>query len=150
MKYCKVQIHELSWFNHSFIILSPFLTMPKKDKIISINVSRNWKHWIIKTESKTSIPLLYCGICFVLSSYPFVNYLMFLVKSRVEPKLIQYIAGTLIDQSLSGPPKYHSLLASHPAEPNPNDQISLDLHKSLNLNIASYFINTFASPHTNT
>ena len=51
---------------------------------------------------------------------------------------------------MSGPPKDHSLLASHPAEPHPTDQSSLDLQKSLNLNIASYFINTLASPHANT
>ena len=33
MKYCKVEIHELSWFNHQFIILSQFLTIPKKLKL---------------------------------------------------------------------------------------------------------------------
>ena len=51
---------------------------------------------------------------------------------------------------MSGPPKYHSLLASHPAEPHQTDQRSLDLNKSLNLNIASYFINTLAPPNFNT
>ena len=76
--------------------------------------------------------------------------LCFFGISRVEPKLLQYISGTLTDHSLSGPPKYHSLLASHPVEPHLTDQSSLDLHKSLNLNIASYFINTIASPHANT
>ena len=78
MKYCKVQIHELSWFNQEFIIHSQFLTIPKKAKIRSINVSRKWKHWHIKTESKPSIILLYCEFFFILSAYPFVNYLMFL------------------------------------------------------------------------
>ena len=29
MKYCKVQVHELGWFNHYFIILLQFITMPK-------------------------------------------------------------------------------------------------------------------------
>ena len=71
-------------------------------------------------------------------------------KSRVEPKLLKYISGNLTDHSLSGPPKDHSLLASHPTEPHPTDQSSLDLQKSLNLNIASYFINTLVSPHANT
>ena len=62
MKYCKVEIHELSWFNHSFIILSQFLTNPvktkirsinaKKDKNKSINVARKWKKWHIKSDSK--------------------------------------------------------------------------------------------------
>ena len=75
---------------------------------------------------------------------------MFLGKSRVEPKLLQYISGILTYHSLSGPPKDHSVLASNPAEPHPTDQSSLDLKKSLNLNIASYFINTLESPHANT
>ena len=75
---------------------------------------------------------------------------MFLEKFRVEPKLLKYISGTLTDHSLSGPPKDHSLLASNPSEPHPTDQSYLDLHKSLNLNIASYFINTLAYPHANT
>ena len=55
MKYCKVEIHKLSWFNRSFIILSQLLTMPKKAKIISINakksktkiikIARKWEQW---------------------------------------------------------------------------------------------------------
>ena len=85
----------------------------------------------------------------MLSAYPFVNYLMFLGIPRVETKLLQYISVTLTEHSLSGPPKHHALLVSHIAEPHPTDQSSLYLHKSLNLNIASYFINTFASPHAN-
>ena len=81
---------------------------------------------------------------------PLLIILCFLGKPRVEPKLLQYISGTLIDHSLSGPPEYHLLLASHAAEPHRTDQISLDLYKSINLNIDSYFINTLASPHANT
>ena len=50
---------------------------------------------------------------------------------------------------MSGPPKDHSLLASHPAEPHPTDQSSLELQKSPNLNISSYFINTLATQHAN-
>ena len=88
-------------------------------------------------------------IFFVLSAYPFSVILCFLGKYRVEPKLLQYISGTLTYHSFSGPPKDHSFLASRPSEPHPDDQISLDLHKSLNLNIGSYFINTLASPHAN-
>ena len=76
--------------------------------------------------------------------------LFFLVISIVETKILQYISSTLIYHYSSGPPKDHSLLASHPVEPHPTDQSSLDLQKYLNLNIASYFINTLASPHTNT
>ena len=76
--------------------------------------------------------------------------LSFLGISRVETKLLQYLSGTLTDHSFSGPPKYHSLIASHPVKPHPTDQSSLDLQKSLNLNIASYFISTLASPRDNT
>ena len=50
MKYCKVQIsNELSWFNHEFNTLSQLLTMPKKDKIRIINVSKKWETWFIKS-----------------------------------------------------------------------------------------------------
>ena len=70
---------------------------------------------------------------------------MFLGKSRVEPKLL-----TLTDHSLSGPPKDHQLLASHPTEPHPTDQISLEKQKSLNINIQSYFIENLAPPHAST
>ena len=76
--------------------------------------------------------------------------LCFLEIYRVEPKLLQFISGPLTDHPLSGSPKYHSFLVSHPVEPHPTDQSSLELQKSLNLNIASYFINTLASPHANT
>ena len=65
MKYCKVEFYELSWFNQKFIILSQFLTMPKKDKIINIyarkdkikiiNISKKCKQWYIKTYSNLLI-----------------------------------------------------------------------------------------------
>ena len=71
--------------------------------------------------------------------------LCYLGKSRVETKLL-----TLTDYALSGPPKYHYFLAPHPAEPHSTDQRSLDLQKSLNINIASYFIDTPEYPHANT
>ena len=74
---------------------------------------------------------------------------IFLGISRVEPKLLQYISGTLTDHSLSGHPKDHSLLASHPVEPHLTDQIYSDLQKSLNLNIPSNFISTLEPPHAN-
>ena len=76
--------------------------------------------------------------------------LCFLGKSRVEPKLLKYIPGTLTYHTLSGPPKDHSFLASHPVEPHPTDQSYFYLQKSLNINIASYFIDTLASPYANT
>ena len=65
MKHCKVEINDLSWFNHLFIILSLFLTIPKKAKIISINakkaksksikISEQWKQWYIKIDSNLLI-----------------------------------------------------------------------------------------------
>ena len=60
MKYCNEEIHELSWFNHSFIIFSQYLTIPKKAKLRSINVSSKCKQRHSKKQSKTSILLLYC------------------------------------------------------------------------------------------
>ena len=68
-------------------------------------------------------------------------------KTQVKP------TGTLTDHFFPGPPKDHKFLASHPAEPHPTYQsslFSLEKHKSLNINIASYFLETLASPHENT
>ena len=58
MKYWEVEIHELIWFNHYFIILSQFVTMHKKAKLININakkaksksihIAKKWKQWYIK------------------------------------------------------------------------------------------------------
>ena len=76
--------------------------------------------------------------------------LCILGKFRFEPKLLQYISVTLTNHSLSGPQKDHSLLASYTVGPHPTDQSYLELQKSLNLKIASYFINTLSSPHSNT
>ena len=124
--------------------------MPKKAKIRSINILKKWKTWHIKSESKTSILLLYCEI---LSYYQLIILsiiLCFLGKSRVETRILQYISDTLTDHYFSEPQIKHSLLASHPAEPHPTDQSSLDLQKSRNLNISSYFINTLEFPHVNT
>ena len=65
VKYCKVQIsNELSWFNHSSIIISQLVTMPTESKIRSINVSNKWKTWYIKSKSKISIVLSYCEFVF--------------------------------------------------------------------------------------
>ena len=61
--------------------------------------------------------------------------------------------GNLTDHFLPGPPKDHTLLTSHPAESHPTDRsslLSLEKQKSLNINIASYFLETLASPHENT
>ena len=82
----------------------------------------------------------------VISLYLLPIILFYLGKSKVES------TGNLTDHFLSGPPKYHSLLASHPAEPHLTDQsslLSLEKHKSLNIKIASYFIETLSSSHSN-
>ena len=121
--------------------------MPKNDKIRSINVSKKWKTWYIKSENKTSIVLSYCEIFPYYQLIHLSIILFYLVKSKVEP------TGTLIDHFLSGPPKYHSLLASHNSEPHPTHErslLSLEKQKSLNINITSYFIKTLASLHVNT
>ena len=119
-----------------------------KDKIRSINISNNWKTWYIKSESKTFIALSYCEIVFHIIILSFLSIVLwYLVKYKVEP------TGTLTYHFLSGPPKDHSLLASHPAEPHLTDQsslLSLKKQKSLKINIASYFIKTLAFPHSNT
>ena len=81
---------------------------------------------------------------------PFSIILYFFGKSRVESKILQYISGNLSNHSFSGPPKDHTFLASHPAEPHPTDQRTLEKQKSLKINIASYFIDTSAYPHTST
>ena len=73
--------------------------------------------------------------------------LYYLGKHKVQP------TGTLTDNFFPGPPKYHKFPASHPAEPHATDRsslFSLEKHKSLNINIASYFLETLASPHENT
>ena len=95
--------------------------MPKKAKIRSINVSSKWKHWHIKTESITSILLLYCEKKSYYQLIPLSIILCYLEISRVEIKLLQYISGNSTDHSSSGPTKYHSLIASHPVEPYTNE-----------------------------
>ena len=92
LKYCKVQIHKLSWFNHSFNIFFKNLTMPKKAESRSSNVSRKWNTWDIKSESKTYILLPYCDIYFLIISLSLCQLsFLFLEKSRVELKLFQYL-----------------------------------------------------------
>ena len=61
--------------------------------------------------------------------------------------ILCYLGKYLTDYYLPGPPKYHLLVAPRLAEPYPTDQIShFSLEKkSLNINIASYFLETLAS-----
>ena len=69
LKHRKVQIHLMviiyfpkntfSCFNDYFLILSSFLNMPKKAKGKSINMTKKWKQWYIKTDSKLLICWLF-------------------------------------------------------------------------------------------
>ena len=66
--------------------------------------------------------------------------------------ILCYLGKSLTDHNFPGPPKYHLLLEPRPAEPHPTDQRSLfylEKQKSLNIDIASYFLKTLASPHKN-
>ena len=66
---------------------------------------------------------------------PLLIILFFLGIYRVETKILKYISGTLAYHSLSEKLKEHSLLSSHTVEPHLANQRSLDLKKSLNLDI---------------
>ena len=98
-------------------------------------------------ESDIHIFKLFCD-CFSYNQLiPLSIILFYLVKTKAEP------TDTLTDNFLPGPPKDHQLLASNPTEPHPTDQssfFSLEKQKSLNINIASYFLETLAPPHENT
>ena len=59
-----------------------------------------------------------------------------------------YLGKSLTAHAFPGPPKDHLLLAPCPAKPHPTDRrshFSLEKQKSLNINIASYFLETLAS-----
>ena len=67
--------------------------------------------------------------------------------------ILCYLGKSLTGHDFIGPPKDHLLLAPRPLEPHPTDRRShfyLEKQKSLNLNIASYFLETLASPNENT
>ena len=77
---------------------------------------------------------------FILSAYSFCQ-LSYVIAVK-----------SLTDQDLPGPPKDHLLLAPCPAEPHLTDRryhFSLE-KKTLNINIASYFLETLASPNEKT
>ena len=67
--------------------------------------------------------------------------------------ILCYLGKYLTYHNLPGPTKDQLLLAPCPIEPNPTDQRSLfylEKQKSLNINIASYFLETLASPNEKT
>ena len=60
--------------------------MPKKGKIKSINVSKKWKTWYIKSKSKTSIVLSYHEFLFhIISLFILSIILCYLGKSFGGP-----------------------------------------------------------------
>ena len=64
-----------------------------------------------------------------------------------------YLGKYLTDHDFPGPPKDHLLLAPCLAEPHPTDRgykFSLENKQQLNINIASFFLVTLASPNKKT
>ena len=115
--------------------------MPKKGKIKSINVSKKWKQWYIINKSNTSIVLSYHEFHFHIIS-------LFILSI-----ILCYLGKSLTDHDLPGPPKDHLLLAPCHAEPHLTDQryhFSLENKQQLNINIASFFLETLASPNEKT
>ena len=148
VKYYKVQIsNELSWFNHYFIIISKLATMPIESKIRSINVSKKWKTCYNRSESKTPIVLSYCNIFFILSAYTFVNYLMLFMKTQGWTH--RYFNRPLISRTSKRPP-IDSTTSRRTISYWPKISLLFGKKKSININIASYFLETLASPHENT
>ena len=109
--------------------------MPTKSKIRIINVSKKWKTWYIKSKSNTSIFISYC------------EFLFHIISLFILSVLLCYLGRSLTYRDLPGPPKDHLFLAPCPAEPHLTDQryhFSL-VKKTLNINIASYFLENLAS-----
>ena len=67
--------------------------------------------------------------------------------------ILCYLGKSLTDHDLPGPPKDHLLLAPCLAEPHLTDRrynFSLENKQKLNINIASFFLETLASPNEKT
>ena len=114
--------------------------MPLKGKIRSINVSKQCKKLSINSKSKTSIVLSYRELLFHIIS-------LFILSI-----ILCYSGKSLIDHDLPGPPKDHLLLAPCPVEPHLTDRryhFSLG-KKTININIASFFLETLAFPNEKT
>ena len=112
--------------------------MPKKGKIKSINVSKKWKQWYIINKSKTSI---------VLSYHEFQFHIISLFILSI---ILCFFWKYLTDHDFQGPPKDHLLLAPYLTEPHLTDRrynFSLENKQKLNINIASFFLETLASPN---
>ena len=67
--------------------------------------------------------------------------------------ILCYLGKSLTDHNFPGPPKDHLLLAPCLSEPHLTDRrynFSLENKQKLNINIASYFLETLASPNGKT
>ena len=76
---------------------------------------------------------------FILSAYSFCQFFLF--------------GKSLTDHDFQGPPKYHLSMAPCLAEPHLTDRrynFSLENKQKLNINIASFFLETLASPNEKT
>ena len=115
--------------------------MPEKVKIKSINVPNKWKQWYIMNKSKTSI---------VLSYHEFQFHIISLFILSI---ILSFFGKSLTDHDFQGPLKDHLLLAPCLAEPHLTDRrynFSLENKQKLNINIASFFLETLASPNEKT
>ena len=92
-------------------------------------------------KSKTSI---------VLSYHEFLFHIISLFILSI---ILCYLGKFLTDHDFPGPPKDHLLLAPSLAEPHITDlryKLSLENKQKLNINIASFFLETLASPNEKT
>ena len=99
------------------------------------------KQWYIINKSKTSIVLSYHEFHFCIIS-------LFILSI-----ILCYLGKSLTDHDLPGPPKDHLLLAPCLLEPHLTDRryhFSLKNKQKLNINIASFFLETLASPNEKT
>ena len=80
-----------------------------------------------------------------LSLYKYSHFFKGLSISKPKPH--KSLSETQTDYSSPVPPKAHSSLSSHPIEPYPTGQSSLDFKTTLNLNIDYYLLNNVDSPH---
>ena len=84
--------------------------MPLEGKIKSINVSKKWKTWYIKSKSKTSIVLSYREFLFCI------------IRLFILSIILCYLGKSLTDHNFPGPPKDHLSMAPRLAEPHATER----------------------------
>ena len=119
--------------------------MPKKDKIISINVSKKYKTWHIKSESNTSIVLSYCEIVFRVISLSLCQLYYFNQESpRFNPRVLYH---TISCQELQKTTHcYHQIRQNH-------IRLTKDLYsiwKNRNHLTLTLHLNLLTAQHTHT